>query len=303
MPTASVDMAPRNVQCHNIEGSAAVSSPAVQPIVALLSGSVGGNPNQYIVEKAFAHHDLDWRYLTVEIDPEDLGDAMRGMRAMGFGGGHCDNPHKQSIVPLLDRTSATAAMVAAVNLILREGDELVGENTEGKGLLEALRRLIDPAGKRIVLLGAGRMARAIGVELAAAGPAEIGVVNRDRKRAEELISLLADKLGAPIVGSAWEGQLPPESDVLINATSIGHEDPDARAPLDLESLDARTIVADVTINPPATWLLHEAGRRGCTTLDGLAVYIEQLAIGVKLWTGIDPDREVMREAAEEFLGL
>lgn len=282
-----------------------MSSPAVQPIVALLSHPVGGNPTQYMIEKAFAHHDLDWRYLTFEVTAEELGDAIRGMRALGFCGGHLGNPHKQAVIPLLDRTTETAQMVGAANLIFRDEDALVGENTEGKGLLRSLRRLTDPAEKRIVLLGAGRIARAVGVELAQTAPAEILVLNRSPQHARSLVDLLSDKFQTPASPAAWEGdyRVPPETDVLINATAIGQEDPDARVPLVLDTLRPDLIVADVTADPPHTRLLREAANRGCNTLDGLGMYIDQMAIGLKLWTGVDPDCDVMREAIEEFLEL
>ena len=86
-----------------------MSSAAVQPLLALLACPVGGNPTQYMIEKAVAHHDLDWRYLTFEVGPDELGDAVRGLRALGFRGAHCAAPHKQAVVPLLDRTTDTAA--------------------------------------------------------------------------------------------------------------------------------------------------------------------------------------------------
>jgi len=282
-----------------------VSSTAVQPIVALLSDPVGGNPTQYMIEKAFAHHQVDWRYLTVEVHPEDLGDAIRGIRAMGFGGGHCGDPHKRAVAPLLDRTTNVAEAAGVVNLMFREEGLLVGENTEGKGLLKSLGRVTDPAGKRVVLLGAGKVARGIAVELAGAGVAEVIVVNRTRQRGEELAGLLADKFDISAAAVPWEGpyELPAETDLLINATSLGREDPDAQVPIVLDDLRPESIVADVTTNPPQTWLLREAVGRGCSTLDGLEMYIDQVAIALQLWTGVDPDCDVMREAIEEFLEL
>jgi shikimate dehydrogenase len=275
----------------------------VQPIVALLSDPVGGNPTQYMIEKAFAHHDLDWRYLTFEVTSEGLGDAIRGMQALGFCGGHLGRPHKQAVIPLLDRTIETAEIIGAVNLIFREDDALVGENTEGKGLLQSLRRVVDPAQKRIVLLGAGPMARAVAVELAQTKPAEIVVVNRTHQHARSLVDLLGEKFQVQASLAAWEDdyEVPAETDLLIHATAIGQEDPDARVPLVPDSLRPELIVADVTADPPQTRLLREAGKRGCTTLDGLGMYIDQVAIGLKLWTGVDADCDVMREAIEEFL--
>jgi shikimate dehydrogenase len=281
----------------------AVSNPPVQPILVLLSHPVSGNPTQYMMEKALAHHQLDWRYLSLDISPENIEDAVRGIRAMGFSGGHCADPHKQTVIPLLDRLTEKAEMIGAVNLIFREENELVGENTEGRGFIESLGRMTDPAGKNVVLLGAGRMARAVGVELSAAGIAEITIVSRDPSPARELAKLLAEKFQVGTSAVQWEEdfELPAEIDLLINATSIGHEDPDARVPLNFDGLAAETIVADVTTDPPRTPLLVEAGERGCRTLDGLSMYIDQIAAGFGLWTGVEPDSMVMREAIEEFL--
>ena len=280
-------------------------SAAVQPIVALLSDLPGGNPTQYMIEKAFAHHDLDWRYLTVEVHPDDLADAVRGMRAMGFRGGHCGHPHKKAVLPLLDRLSDTAETVGAANVILREDDRLVGENTEGKGLLATLRKLADPAGMRIVLLGAGKAGRAAALELAQAAAAEITVVNRTAHRAGQLAEVLSEKFQIAATPLPWQDDYAPpaETDLLVNATSIGHADPQAAVPLILDALESRTIVADMTPNPPQTRLLRQAADRGCPTIDGLSMYIEQTAVAFQRWTTVDPARDVMREAIEEFLEL
>src|SRR5690348_1526636 len=118
----------------------------LQEICTLFGQPVAGNPTQYMIEKAFAHHGLEWRYLTLEVAPEDLADAVRGMRAMGFRGGNITRPHKVAVVPCLDRLSDAAAMMGAVNCIVREGRELLGENTDGKGFMRSLTCLADPAG-------------------------------------------------------------------------------------------------------------------------------------------------------------
>lgn len=286
-----------------------MSSPAVQPLLALLASHVGGNPTQYMFERAFAHHDLDWRYLTFEIEPESLGDAVRGLRALGFRGGHCADPYKQDVLALLDRTTETAAMIGSVNLIFREENALVGDNTEGKGVLQAIRGAGDPAGKRVVLLGAGRVARAVAIELAAAGAVDITVVNRTESRAGELAAALAGKFATPVSAVAWQGDyaVPPETDILIHAIGIhaighGHDADKVRLPLVLDSLRPELLVADVAVEP-RTWLLDEASQRGCKTVDGLSMFIEQVAIGFQSWTGVDPDRQVLHDAVEEFLEL
>lgn len=282
-----------------------MSSPAVQPVLALLASHVGGNPTQYMFEQAFAHHNLDWRYLTFEIAPENLGDAVGGLRALGFRGGHCANPHKQAVLPWLDRTTETAAMVGAGNLIFREENALVGENIEGKGVVQTIRGTLDPAGKRVVLLGAGRVARAVAVELAAAGVAELVIVNRTESRAAELAAMLAAKFQVPALAVPWEAEyvVTPDTDLLIQAASLGHGDDQPRPPVMLDSLRPELLVADVAADSPHSWLLGEAAQRGCKTVDRLSMFIEQAAIGFRLWTGVDPNRQVLREAVEEFLEL
>ena len=282
-----------------------MSSPAVQPLLALLAYPVGGNPTQYLVERACADKDLDWRYLTFEVGPEDLAAAVGGLRALGFRGAHCADPHKQTVIPLLDRTTETAAAIGAVNFVFHEEGALVGDNLEGRGVVETVRRVVDPAGKQVALLGAGWLARATALELAAAGAAGLTIVNRTAARAEELAALLAGKFELPVSVAVWDGDyaVPPETEILIHATSLDQTAGQPHLPLVPESLRPELIVADATIGAPRTWLLCEATQRGCKTIDGLSMFLEQVAISLHLWTGVDPNRQVLREAAEEFLEL
>lgn len=283
-----------------------VSSSSLQPILALLGDSLGGNPTQYMTEKAFLHQGLDWRYLTLEVQPDDLGDAVRGMRAMGFRGGNITEPHKQAVLPFLDRTSRAAALIGVVNVIVRDKAGLIGENTEGKALVETLAARIESlAGKRVVLLGAGRMGRACAVELAMAGVGDVMIVDRDENRAAELAAMITRELEVSASALAWmdDVALPQETDILIHATSLAEGDCDARVPLDLETLDPRAIVLDATIDPPRTRLLREAEQRGSATIPGVDILCRQAAINFKLWTGIEPDSTVLRDAVEEFLEL
>jgi shikimate dehydrogenase len=282
-----------------------VTHPAIQEIVAVFGQPVAGNPTQYMMEKAFVQVGLDWRYLTLEVAPGNLGDAIRGMRAMGFRGCNLTIPHKVEVIQYLDRTSEAATLMGAVNCVNRVGDELVGENTDGKGFVQSLKELCDPAGKNVVILGAGGAARAIAVEVALAGAASMTIVNRDETRGQELATLINDKVKLPTQFVRWEGdyKVSPEAEVIINATSIGLGDGAARVPLAVDTLESDMIVADVIFNPPETRLLRDAKVRGCQTLDGLGMLVNQAVIGFRIWTGKDADPNVMREALEEFLGF
>lgn len=266
---------------------------------------VAGNPTQFMMEKAFAAAGLDWRYLTLEVAPEALGDAVRGMRALGFRGANFTIPHKVAVIPLLDGLSPAAELMGAVNFVKREGSQLVGDNTDGKGFVESLRPLVDPVGKKVILLGAGGAARAIGVELGLSGVAEVVVVNRSEARGRELAELLSQKVKVPSPLVLWKGdyELPEDAAIVVNATSIGLNDPDARAPVAVGSWKPEMIAADVVFNPPQTQFLYEARSRGCKTLDGLGMLVRQAVISFRLWTGVEPDPQVMRDAVEEFLGV
>lgn len=282
-----------------------MSSSAVQPLLALLACPASGNPLQYMTEQAIARLDLDWRFLTFEVSPENLADAVRGIRALGFRGAQCADPHKQAVLPLLDRVTDTAAAVGAANFIFREENSLVGDNTEGRGAVQAIRASFDLAGKRATILGAGRFARATAVELAAAGVAGVTIVNRTESRAADLAAMLAEKYSLPAEAAAWQGEfvIPAETDVLIHATSVETDAEDAGVPIAFDSLRPNLLVVDATANAPRTRLLDEAKKVGCPTLDGLTIFIEQTALGFKAWTGVEADRQLLREAAEEFLGV
>jgi shikimate dehydrogenase len=277
----------------------------LQETTFLFGQPVAGNPTQFMMERAFAAAGLDWRYLTLEIRPEHLGDAVRGVRAMGFRGGNVTMPHKVAVIEYLDELTEAAGLMQAVNCIHNRDGRLIGENTDGKGFLQSLRNLADPAGKKVVVLGAGGAARAIAVELALAGAAEITVVNRNAERGQRLADLIRDKTSTSAAYGQWteDFSVPADAEVLINATSIGLFDRNARVPIKLDTLRPGQVVADVIFNPADTRLLREARDRGCATLDGLGMLVNQAVIAFRLWTGVDPDAALVRESLEEFLSV
>jgi shikimate dehydrogenase len=276
-----------------------------QELTAAFGSPIAENPTQAMIEAAYRHHGLDWRYLTIEVRKDDLEDAVRGAKAMGFRGFNCTIPHKVAVIRHLDGLGESASVMGAVNCVVRRGEELIGENTDGKGFLEALRPLCDPRGKRIVVFGAGGAARAVTVELALAGAKSFTIVNRDEARGIELHRLLVDKVKADARLVVWteDFRVPDDTDVVVNATSIGlYPDTEARLALDVSTLLPSMIVADVIPNPPRTRLVRDAEQRGCKVIDGLAMLVNQGVIGVRHWTGVDPDPNVMRKALEDVFG-
>jgi shikimate dehydrogenase len=269
------------------------------------------NPTVAMIEAAFHHHRLDWRYINCEVAPAQLADAVRGARAMGWAGFNCSLPHKVAVIEHLDGLGDSAALMGAVNCVVRRQGQYIGENTDGKGFLKSLQEHIDPQGKQVVMFGAGGAARAVSVELALAGVQKITVVNRSVARGRELYELLDGKVKAATGDSlqtelvAWTGDfdIPPAIAVVINATSIGlYPDLEARLALNLNTLKPNMVVADIIPNPPQTRLIREAAARGCTVIDGLGMLVNQGVISLKYWTGLDVEPTVMRAKVEEIFG-
>ena len=147
-------------------------------------------------------------------------------------------------------------------------------------------------------------ARAIAVETALAGAASITIVNRGRERGTELVNLLNSKTSAKASLTLWSSTytVPAGTDIVINATSIGLEDAEASLDIDLASLQPGMVVADVIANPPRTRLIRDAQARGCKTIDGLGMLVNQGVIGVKFWTGLDVDPAIMQAKLKEIFG-
>jgi len=271
--------------------------------VGLLGHPVAENPTGAMQEAAFAEAGLPWRYLSFDVLPDRLGSAVQALRVLGFRGANCTIPHKVSVLPYLDEVAADAARIGAVNTIRRDGERLIGENTDGKGFIRALTEDggIDPEGKSFLLLGAGGAARAVAFELAARRAGSIILVNRSRERGAALADDLAGRAGFAAALWAWTGPVgvPEHVDVLVNCTSIGlHPRVEQMPAVDLGTLRSGLLVCDIIPNPPATRLLHEARRRGCRTLDGLGMLVYQGAIGFEMWTGRRPSVALMRQALE-----
>jgi shikimate dehydrogenase len=276
-------------------------------LIGVFGHPVAENPTVVMYEAAFAELGLNWRYLTIEVLPEDLEAAMRGLRAFNMRGINLTIPHKVAVLPYLDEVKPAAALMGAVNTVVRVGDRLVGENTDGRGFMTALTRdaRVDPAGKRVVVLGAGGAARSITVELALAGAQRITIVNRSPERGLGLVELLNAKTPAKAELAPWPGRyaVPEGTEILVNATSIGlfpnvHDKPD----IDYETITDGMVVCDV-IHTPTTPFLAEAEQRGAQTLDGLGMLVYQGAIGFKLWTGLDAPVKVMYDALAQAFGL
>ena len=273
-------------------------------LVGVFGDPVEGNPTGVLEEAGFAAAGLNWRYLTIKVLPDELDDAMAGLRAFHMRGVNLTMPHKITVLPYLDDLSEAAALIGAVTtVVVREDGSLFGENTDGKGFVEALPHAGEElTGRHVVILGAGGAARAIAVECALAGAAKMTIINRTVEKAEELSNLINEKTQTQAAAAPWNAKQPiPEgADILINATSIGLKPDENQKPdIDYATIHPGMVVVDVVFNPVFTLFLQEAQKQGAKTVTGLGMLACQGARNFTLWTGVPAPLEVMEEKLRE----
>ena len=288
-----------------------MSTRTQQDVCCLMGDPVAGNPTQYMLEKAFAVADLDWRFLTFEVAAADFEVALKGVRIFDFRGVMLAPPHRGRVSEYLESATDAARLSHQVNCLVQQGGQLRGHNTEGLALRRLVERRAPLKGAKATILGSGRMARGIAAELAIAGASSIELVCIAPDQTEPLVTALKSNpltaavefkiLPWPSSGSAiTAGE---DCRLLINATPVGRQDPKAQLPVDVGRAPPGLVVADVVYNPPGTRLVRDARQRGLHVVDGLTLLVEQAALAFELWTGKKPDRDAMREAVEEFLVL
>ena len=273
-------------------------------LTGVFGDPVDGNPTGVMEEAAYEAMGLNYRYMTMKVTPEDFPDAMRAVKALHMRGVNLTMPHKITVIPYLDELSEAASIIGAVNtVVVREDGSLFGENTDGKGFVEALLNAGGQlTGKRVTILGAGGAARAIAVECALAGAAEMNIINRTLSRAAELAELIEKSTSAGSTAIAWEGTaaVPEGTDILINATSIGLVPDQAAYPdIDYDTITEKMVVSDVVFNPAETIFLKKAGERGAKTVSGLGMLACQGARNFTLWTGKEAPLAVMEQKLKE----
>lgn len=274
-------------------------------LVGVFGDPVEGNPTGVMEEAGFAALGLNFRYLTIKVTPEDFDTAIRSLKPLHFRGINLTMPHKIAVLPYLDELSPAAAIIGAVNTVVVRGEKLYGDNTDGQGFVEALRREgLSPAGRTITLLGSGGAAKAIAVECALAGAKRITVVNRTPQHGEALVDTLRTHTDTQADYLPWSHQLPvPQgTDILINATPVGMRPREREAPdLDYTTVGPDMLAADVAFDPADTLFLARCAGQGARCVNGLGMLACQGALNFTLWTGVQAPLEEMRQAlAREF---
>jgi shikimate dehydrogenase len=265
-------------------------------VAAVIGSPVRHSRSPQLLNAAFAAAGLDWRFVAFDVPEGRGGDAVAAMRTLGLGGLSVTMPHKQAVIASLDRLTPDAAALDAVNCIAWEGDELVGHNTDGPGLVASLvaDHQVDVAERRCAVLGAGGAARSVIRALGVAGAADVVVVNRTEAKGRAAAALAG---GVGRVGSAADVA---DATLVINATSVGMgATPAADGPLPIEAgaIGGGQVVVDLVYQPLSTPLLRLAEARGALAVDGLGMLVHQAALAVTLWTGVEPQVGAMAAAA------
>ncbi len=273
--------------------------------VGLIGNPVEHSISPSIHNSAFEDLGLDYVYLTFQVEEEFVEEALNGIKSLEIEGVNVTIPHKSKVMKYLDEINETAKKIGAVNTIKRKNHRLKGFNTDGEGVLRALREKIDKIEKKnILLLGAGGAARAIAFKLTETG-ANLTISNRTGSKAKNLAEEIEKVTGKEI------GQIPQEedflqdkiedSDILINSTSVGMhpnvEDTIVESDLMCEDLT----VMDIVYNPPKTRLLKEAEKAGADTISGLGMLVHQGAASFEIWTGKKAPVETMRKSAKKAI--
>ncbi|MDR1992940.1 MAG: shikimate dehydrogenase [Nitrososphaerota archaeon] len=248
---------------------------------------------------AFEASGLDYTYLAFKVKPAGIANAVEGMRALNIRGLNVTMPHKNTVMANLDRIDLSAQIINSVNTILNKENLLLGFNTDGIGAVKALKENgAELKGRKVLLLGSGGAARAIAHSVVKEAD-ELAVLNRTVKHAQALAKLLERSVNKKIaVGSLSPSDIQQnlqDSDILINATSIGMKPHPDISPIPPKLLRSNLSVMDIVYNPLETKLSKDAKNAGAKIISGVEMLIYQGAVAFEIWTGKTAPVEIMRQ--------
>jgi len=261
-------------------------------LFGVMGSPIGHSLSPVMHNAAFCAEEINAVYVAFE--STDVEGCLAGMRALGMRGMSVTIPHKSTVLLLIDEVDSLAEKIGAVNTIVNRDGRLIGYNTDAVGALNALKKHIDPAGKSCFIIGAGGAARAIGFILKDRG-ANISIANRSTERGETL----AGALDCPFF--LLDQLADKTTDIVIHTTPVGMVPRTDHCPLPENFLKGGMVVMDIIYNPLETKLLSLAKKKGCLTINGLGMFIQQGAEQFRLWTGRKPPLAVMSEAVSKSL--
>ncbi|MBA2938229.1 shikimate dehydrogenase [Paenibacillus sp. CGMCC 1.16610] len=256
-----------------------------------------------MLNRAFQEADINAVYAAFHVRPDALGDAVRGIRALGYRGINVTIPHKVEVMQYLDEIDEGARIVGAVNTIVNENGKLIGYNTDGIGYVRSLKEEtgIDLKGKSVLVLGAGGAARGVAYALAKEGAGCIYIANRTKERALELAETISAFTKTVGLGLDEIANVVDEVQFVLNTTSAGMHPNTEELPMPVELLKEHHLVSDLIYNPRITRFLREAEAKGARIHGGLGMFIYQGAFAFEYWTGKPAPVAAMRQVVEQSL--
>lgn len=274
-------------------------------IVGLIGNPVKHSVSPEMHNAAFDETDLDFIYVTFKVKNEYVEEAIKGIKSLNITGANVTIPYKSTVMTHLDEIKSTAEKIGAVNTIVRKNSNLIGHNTDGQGVLKSLEDNVgNVRKKKVMLLGAGGAARAIGFTLADQG-VNLTISNRSKRKGEKLATEILEKTGIKVKHVTQEkekiAEELEEKDILIDSTPVGMHPNENKSILSSEEINENLTVMDIVYNPRKTKLLKEAEKAGAETVSGLEMLVYQGAASFELWTGETPPVEKMFESVEKAL--
>lgn len=276
-------------------------------VCAVFGHPVGHSLSPEMHNAAFEALGLPFVYVAHDVEPGRVGDALAGIRVLGYRGLSITIPHKVEALGGVDEVHETARGIGCINTVLNDGGRLKGYNSDGLGALGALREAgADPLGRRVLVLGSGGAARAICITLAReAPPARLAILGIVPDELERLVQDVRQRGRCPADGrpltDATVAQELAQADVLLHCSPVGMHPKVERSLVPPELLRAELVVFDAVYNPRCTKLLRDAQTAGCRTVAGLEMFLGQAYVQFELWTGQPAPRDVMRRVVEARL--
>ncbi|KEK26264.1 shikimate dehydrogenase [Bacillus gaemokensis] len=276
----------------------------MKQLYGVIGNPIGHSLSPLMHNDAFEHLSIDAHYHAFLVEEETLGEAVKGLKALGVSGFNVTTPHKVSIMKHLDEIDPLAKQIGAVNTVVHRDGKLIGYNTDGIGYVRSLQSISkEPLNrKRILLLGAGGACRAIYFSLADAGVNEIDIANRTVEKAEQLIAGGQSKITSHALSLEQATEEQGNYDIIIHTTTIGMHPRIQHTPLQIRSLKPAAIVSDIIYNPFETKLLQDAREKGAIVQNGIDMFVYQGALAFEMWTGRMPDVERMKQLVMKKLG-
>ena len=245
---------------------------------------------------AFLHCQINAAYLAFEINPDNLEQAVLGIRSLGVDGCNVTVPHKTAILPFLDELTPAVKAIGASNTIYWNGKNLVGHNTDGIGFMRSLEELHCKSDrKKILIIGAGGAARAIIYALAESGVAQLDIMNRTYQKAFELAQEFSVLFPSQKIESKTIEQLRKHSfDLVVNTTTVGMDH--VSSPVDLLQFGNVGALADIIYTPKVTPFMQQAKDLKIPTINGLGMLLYQGVEAFEIWTGHKAPIDVMKHA-------